>query len=223
MVLEQFEPTESKCQKWSTISRWKGEIASSFLIVISSGNTMACKWMDNRSVLLLSSALEGVNDILSVQRGEKGWKTKSSVTSPKFVKLYNSGMGGVDLMDQRTAAYRLDRKSSARFYLHIFFDLMDIACVNSYLIYNMKHPNKLSLLYYEILVAESQIQYHQGQKRAVPMSRPSKRKNQPESIDNHGGHLPDYQTMRKRCAYCAMEGKKIKHLPSVWLVTFHYA
>ena len=36
----------------------------------------------------------------------------------------------------------------------------------------------------------------------------TKRKNQPESIDNHGGHLPDYQTMRKRCTYCAMEGKE---------------
>ena len=35
-----------------------------------SGNTMACKWMDNRSVLLLSSALEGMSDI-SVQRREK--------------------------------------------------------------------------------------------------------------------------------------------------------
>ena len=34
MVLEQFEPTESKCQKWSTISRWKGEIVSSFFQVI---------------------------------------------------------------------------------------------------------------------------------------------------------------------------------------------
>ena len=33
-----------------------------------SGNTMACKWMDNWSVLLLSSALEGMNDILLVQR-----------------------------------------------------------------------------------------------------------------------------------------------------------
>ena len=32
---------------------------------------MACKWMDNRSVLILSSALEGMNDILSVQRREK--------------------------------------------------------------------------------------------------------------------------------------------------------
>ena len=30
MVLEQFEPTESKCQKWSTIGRWKGEKATSF-------------------------------------------------------------------------------------------------------------------------------------------------------------------------------------------------
>ena len=44
-----------------------------------SGNTMACKWMDNRSVLLLSSALEGMNDILSVQRREKGSNTRSSV------------------------------------------------------------------------------------------------------------------------------------------------
>ena len=119
-----------------------------------SGNTMACKWMDNRSVLLLSSALEGMNDILSVQRKEKGSKTKSSVPWPKVVKLYNSSMCGVDLMNQRTAAYRLDRKSSIRFYLRIFFDLMDIPCVNSYLIYNMKHPSKLSLLDYKIVVAK---------------------------------------------------------------------
>ena len=89
-------------------------------------------------------------------------------------------------MNQRTAAYRLDRKSSIRFYLRIFFDLMDIPCVNSCLIYNMKHPNKLSLHDYKIVVAKNLIQYHQGRKRAVPMSRPSKRKNQPESIDNHG-------------------------------------
>ena len=171
-----------------------------------SGNTMACKWMDNWSVLLLSSALERMNDILSVQRREKGSMTKYSLPCPKVVKLYNSSMSGVDLMDQHTAVYRLGWKSSVRFYLRIFFDLMDITCVNSYLIYNMKHPNKLSLLDYKIVVAKHLIQYHQ--KKAVPMSRPSKRKNQTESIDNHGWHLPDYQTMRKRCAYCAMDGKE---------------
>ena len=48
---------------------------------------MACKWMDNRSVLLLSSALEGLNDVISVQKRENGSKTKSLVPCPKVVKL----------------------------------------------------------------------------------------------------------------------------------------
>ena len=57
---------------------------------------MAWKWMDNRSLLLLSSALERMNDMLSVQRREQGSKTKSSVPCPKVVKLCSGGMGGVD-------------------------------------------------------------------------------------------------------------------------------
>ena len=57
----------------------------------------------------------------------------------------------------------------------------------------MKHPNKMSLPDYKTIIAKNLIQYHQGRKRAVPMSRPSRRKNQPESIDNkHEGDLPDY-------------------------------
>ena len=116
--------------------------------------------MDIWSVLLSSSAVEGMIDILSVQKREKGSKSKPLVPFPKIVRLYNSGMIGADLMDQRTAAYRLDPKSYVRFYFRIFFDLMDVACINSYLIYNMRHPNKLSLLDYKIVVAKNLIQYH---------------------------------------------------------------
>ena len=169
---------------------------------------MASKWMDNRSVLLLSSALEGMMTYYQFRGEKKGSKSNSLVPCPKVVKLYNGSMGGVDLMDQRTAAYRLDWKSSVRFYLRIFFDLMDIACVNSYLIYNMKHPNKLSLLDYKIVVAKNLTQCHQDLKRAVQMSRLVKRKNQPKLIDNHGRHLSDYQTMQKRYVYFTMEGKE---------------
>ena len=60
--------------------------------LLFSGNKMAGKWMDNRSVLLLSSALEGMNDMLSVQTREKGSKTKYLVPSFKVIKLYNSSM-----------------------------------------------------------------------------------------------------------------------------------
>ena len=158
---------------------------------IFSGNTMHCKWMDNRSMLLLSPALEGMNDILSAQRREKGSKTRSLVSCSKVIKLYNSGMGGIHFLDQRTAAYRLDENSFVRFYLLIFFDLIDIVCVDSYLIYNMKHPNKFFLLDYKIVVAKNLIQYHEDWKKVVPVLRPTQRKNRPESIDNHGGYLPD--------------------------------
>ena len=87
----------------------------------------------------------------------------------------------------------------------------------------MKHPNKFSLLDYKFTVAKNLTQYHQGQKMAVPMSRPSKTKNQPKSIYNHGGI---YQITKQ----CENDGrtvqwrvKKIEQPSSVWLVTFHYA
>ena len=101
-----------------------------------------------------------MNNILSAKRREKGSKTKSLVPCPKVAKLCNSSMGGVEVMDQRTAAYRLVRKSYVIFYLRIFFDMMDIACVIGYLIYNVKHPNKLPLLDYKIVVAKKLIQYN---------------------------------------------------------------
>ena len=50
------------------------------------------------------------------------------------------------------------------------------------------------------------------------MSRPSKRKNQPESTDNHGGYLPDYQTMQKKNARNVQwRAKKIGYSSSVCL------
>ena len=72
---------------------------------------------------MVSGALKGMNDILRKQDS----KAKTLAPCPKVVKLYNSGMGRVDPMDQRTVAY---------------------------LIYNMKHPNKLSLLDFEIVAAK---------------------------------------------------------------------
>ena len=122
-------------------------------------------------------------------------------------------------MDQHTAADHLDRKSSVGFCLCIFFDLMDIACVNSYPIYNMNHPNKLLFLDYKIAVAKNLIQYNQDQKRVVPLSRPS---NLNRLIIMDG----IYQ-ITKQCENDARtlqwRIKKIEHSSSAWLLIFHYA
>ena len=47
--------------------------------------------------------------------------------------MCNSNMGHVDVIDQKTAAYRLDFKSKFRVYLRMFFDLNDIVIVNSHI------------------------------------------------------------------------------------------
>ena len=101
--------------------------------------------------------------------------------------------------------------------------LMDISFVNSYLIYNMKHPSKLILLDYKIVIAKNLIQYHQGRKRAVPMSRPSKRKNQLNRLII----IQDIYQITKRWENNARTVQwrinKIELSSSVWLVTFYYA
>ena len=161
---------------------------------------MACKWVDNRWGLLLSSVLEGMSDMLLVQRREKGSEERKGFKGFLVLKLSSLTIAAwVELILWTSVLpHTIWIESHIVRYYRIFFDLMDIACVNSYLIYTMKYSNKLSLLDYKTDVAKSLIQYHQGRKK----------KNQPESIDNHGGHLPDYQTMRKRCTYCAIEGKE---------------
>ena len=62
-----------------------------------------------------------MQSISTVQRRMKGSARKFPVLCPDAIKMYNQGMG--DLFDQKTAAYHLDRKSSIRFYLHIFFSI----------------------------------------------------------------------------------------------------
>ena len=78
------------------------------------------------------------------------------VSCPNIIKFCNNGMYGVDIMDKKTAAYRLDRKSKYRFYLSTFFDLMDVKHVNSHIVY-MKLGDDILLLNFKIVVAKALI------------------------------------------------------------------
>ena len=127
---------------------------------------------------------------------------------PDVIKMYNQGMGGVDLIDQRTAAYHLDRKSRVRFYLRIFFDLMDIACANSFVVYNMLHPNDLTLLDFKTIIATYLIGRYTSRSRATTDGETgSQRKYQYQFEPNHLPlYLPEFQSSQKCCEYCCKEG-----------------
>ena len=51
-----------------------------------------------------------MSGVFNLMRPAKGAATKKLVFYPNIMKLYNIGMGGVEIMDQRTTGYRLDRE-----------------------------------------------------------------------------------------------------------------
>ena len=172
-------------------------------------NNIACiKWFDNKAVLLLGSHLEEVTTLSSVQRRLKGSASKIAVNCPNAIKMYNSKMGGVDLMDQLKSAYQLDRRSKTRFYLRLFFDLIDVGVVNSYIVYKTLGNNELSLKEFKICIASRLIGSFSSRTLSFPTYRASKRTTVAKPFPIPPSHLPLFLETRRRCVVCSEEGKE---------------
>ena len=91
------------------------------------------KWADNKTVTLVSSCAS-VNPVGQVRRYSKEEKKKISVPCPKIVSEYNTHMGGVDLADMMIALYRTPA-TSHRWYLALFWQMVDIAVNNAWLLH----------------------------------------------------------------------------------------
>ena len=85
------------------------------------------KWWDNEAVHLASN-FAGVEPMDSVERWCNVAKEKKQIPCPRIVKLYNSGMGGVDLADMFLSLYRI-RVKTRRWYLKIFWHCVEVHTV----------------------------------------------------------------------------------------------
>ena len=111
-------------------------------------------------------------------------------------------MGGVDLSDQMKVTYEVDRQSKFRFYLLVFFAFLDIAVVNSKILYNKTESvTSLSSLDFRYSIVQTMTLKFSSRKRAVLLSRPSKRSR--GSLFDIVDHLPDFEPSRVCCAFCS--------------------
>ena len=102
---------------------------------------------------------------------------------------------------KKTAAYRLDRKSKCRFYLRMFFDLLDVALVISHIVYT-KFGNGISLLNFKVAVAKTLIGRYSNRNRLFPTNRSGKQKpHEPSMPREVANHMPELQEKRMRCHY----------------------
>ena len=100
----------------------------------------AIKWMDKRLVTVLTTIHSG-DDVVTIER--RNWRAPGGwerVQKPQAVAHYNKYMGAVDTADQLLSYYGFSH-CTVRWWRRAFF-LLDMAAVNSYVLYTVQHPEK---------------------------------------------------------------------------------
>ena len=69
----------------------------------------------------------GENDMISERISE-------NISIPKFIADYNQFLRGVDIFDQKSSYYSI-QLGSKRWYIKIFYHFLDIAIINSHILY----------------------------------------------------------------------------------------
>lgn len=170
----------------------------------------AVKWKDNKAVNFLSSAHSPRQTSTVLRRLRNGKRIE--VPCPQVVKVYNRAMGGVDKFDQLHERYAVGRKSM-KWWHRIFYYLVDLAIVNSFVLWKMQQPvqmqSKTDQLTYRLKLARQLIGGYCGRKN--PGRTPHLfRKSVPNEVRlaGVGLHMPVTHKNNRRCKSCS--AKKIE-------------
>ena len=105
----------------------------------------ACTWKSNSIVCVLSN-VDGVNPMKEANRRGQ------PVQVPKCITEYNAGMHGGDLADWKTQKHRVGIKSK-KWYFSLVTHCLDVAVVNSHILYSLLHPEeKMDLFNFRVYV-----------------------------------------------------------------------
>ena len=94
------------------------------------GKPLVVQWKDKRIITVLTTS--GSCNVIDVQTHRGEHKKK-----PAIVQLYNNNMLGVDKMDQLASYYAFVRKS-VKWWRKVFFWLLEVSVVNSYISYKTR-------------------------------------------------------------------------------------
>lgn len=159
-------------------------------------NIIVLKWKDKRDVLMIST-----KHTASMVRATSS-KGKESI-KPQIVHEYNKNMSGIDRADQMMAYYACPRRS-VRWYMKVFFHLLDISLWNSCWLFNKKNPEKqIPFLSFREEVIKSFLGPIPTDRSATfAVAGPS------TAAPGQSQHFPDISKNRKRCRQCHKDKKR---------------
>jgi len=108
---------------------------------------IAIKWMDKRMVTVLTTIHS--DEVAMVERRSRhATGGREVVEKPLAIVQYNKHMKGVDQADQLLSYYGFGHRT-VKWWRRAFFFLLDMAVVNSYVLYTLQNPDKKRRLTHE--------------------------------------------------------------------------
>lgn len=188
----------SKCpipKKKELAKMKRGEFTS---FTESSKGVVAVGWKDNNVVYILSNK-SGVAPLQQIQRYSVTKKQKITVPQPNVISHYNKCMGGVDLLDNNIANYRINIRGK-KWYMPIIMWLLDVAMVNAWMIAR-KHGVTLDALSFRRACAQTLLKKY-GCLPARPGPMRYSEKVAKTVRESHNDHLIISGQPKRRCAFC---------------------
>lgn len=175
---------------------------------------LALQWLDNKVVSMLTT-IENANDSLQVRRKTKTagvWRTRV-VQQPQAIATYNQYMNGVDRSDQILAYNNVLRKCM-RWWKTLFFHLIDIAVVNSFILFRehqaqfpdveeLRRTSDYSLAHFREEIVRQICGFPEY---SDPPVRSAARPVSPQEFESV--HMPVFTEERRNCVVCYKQGRR---------------
>ena len=172
---------------------------------------LVLQWVDNKAVSMITT-VGNANDHIQVSRKVRnhGEWTERLVQQPQIFQTYNLKMNAVDRSDQILAAFNIQRKC-LQWWKTMFFHLIDIAVVNSYILFldhKARHPEiKRPAGYNQCDFRDELVRQICGfdEYGDPPVHTPGRERAQPCVFEIL--HVPIFSEVKKACVVCYKQEK----------------
>lgn len=175
------------------------------VFLCSSTGLLYSKWHDTKEVSIISNCHKA--DVTQVSKTIKSG-SKINIDCPEVIGFYRKNMGGVDRADQLIGLYSHDRKS-CKWWKKVFYTLLNMAAVNSWIMYNQIRQKKTPFLSFLVTLSEELLA--EGSKNTsvhyVKKGVTSKKRKLYGEVSLH---LPIEGQTRRRCSRCSQNKQQTR-------------
>jgi len=166
------------------------------------GDLTAVVWKDKRDMCLLTNIHDPPRE--GNYRGEHG-----NTIKPAIVADYIRHMEHVDNADRMANSYTASRRTR-KWTKKLFFHLLDLAIVNSYILLSSCGGKKISHRDFRLtLIREMLARSGHEPRPSMPVGRPASASDNTGRLDTcHNKHWPGRSNTKRQCRVCSVGGVK---------------